>query len=86
MTEVEQWADWCASDGSLSICGTRMIEYSRESMGERWCFHHRKREEFFHVVMAPDGLSYYGPRDDVVGPTGECTDLFPGWSREWADE
>ena len=86
MTEVEQWADWCASDGSLSICGTRMTEYSRESIGMRWCFRHRKREPFYWVVMVPDGLSYYGPSAEVVGPTSECTDLFPGWSRGWADE
>lgn len=85
MSDAEKSADWCATDGSLTICGTSMVEYSRESMGLRWCFHHRKREEFFWVVSVPDGLSYYGPSAGVEGPTRWCTDLFPGWYREAPD-
>lgn len=82
----EQVADWCATDGVVSICGTRMKEGSRRSLGERWCFHHRRREEFWHVVMVPDGMSYYGPHVEIKGPSRDCSDLFPGWSREWSDD
>jgi hypothetical protein len=83
---TEKWADWCDGDDSLTICGTRMKEVSRTSQGVKWCFHCRTRQEFFWVVSVPDGLSYYGPSGSVEGPTNECTDLFPGWSREWDDE
>lgn len=75
-------ADWCATDGQVSICGTRMIEHSRRSEGDRWCFHCRKRHEFFWVVMVPDGLSYYGPTAHMDGVRPDCTDLFPGCYRE----
>lgn len=85
-TEAEQWADWCESDGSFAICGTRMREHSRRSEGIKWCFHCRKRHEFWFVVTVPDGLSYYGPNYSIDGPTRECTDLFPGWSREWEED
>ena len=83
---TERWADWCESSGGLSMSGTRMKERSRESMGDRWCFHHRRRHEFFWVVMVPDGLSYYGPHVEVRGETRDCTDLFPGWTRTWEED
>lgn len=85
MPDTEQWADWCETDGDLTLCGTEMIEYSRESQGERWCFTHRMREEFFWIVMVPAGLSYYGPTAHMEGPTRDCTDLFPGWYRDAPD-
>jgi hypothetical protein len=85
---TEVWADWCESDEAFAICGTRMKEYSRRSEGVHWCFRCRRRVEFEWVVMAPDGLSYYGPTAHM-----ECTncksangDLFPGWTRESEDE
>lgn len=78
-------ADWCEDHGSVVICGTDMIEHSRRSEGLRWCFKHRRREEFWWVVMAPAGLSYYGPTAHMEGPTDECTDLFPGWYRQAVD-
>jgi len=71
-------ADWCVSDGQFSICGTAMKEHSRTSEGIKWCFHCRRRHEFFWVVMVPDGLSYYGPSAGMEGVTSECSDLFPG--------
>lgn len=80
---TEAIADWCATDGRVSICGTRMKEHSRRSLGDKWCFHCRKRHEFSHVVMAPDGLSYYGPHVEIQGVRQDCSDLFPGWYREW---
>lgn len=83
---AEASADWCEDYGTFAICGTRMIEHDRESMGERWCFHCRKRHEFFSVLMVPDGPSYYDPHISIDGPTDDCTDLFPGWSRTWDDE
>lgn len=83
---TQEWADWCHADGQVSICGTRMKEHSRTSMGQRWCFHHRRRHEFARVVMVPDGLSYYGPHIEIQGETDDCTDLFPGWTREWEDD
>jgi hypothetical protein len=61
-------------------------EVSRESSGEHWCFVCRTRREFKRVVMAPVGMSYYGPFTEI-----RCTvcrtvdaDCFPGTVREWA--
>lgn len=81
----EASADWCAVQGELAICGTRMEEYSRSSVGEKWCFHCRRRHEFWWVVSAPAGISYYGPSADMKGVKSGCSDLFPGWSREGGD-
>jgi hypothetical protein len=83
---TETWADWCETDGQVAISGTRMKEYSRRSEGVRWCFHCRQRHEFFWVVMAPDGLSYYGPTAHMEGIGRDCTDLFPGWTREAVED
>ena len=85
-TTVEQGADWCEGFGGLVMCGTRMKEDFRRSEGVKWCFHCRKRHEFFYVVMVPDGLSYYGPTPEIQGVTPDCSDLFPGWFREWDEE
>lgn len=73
----ERRANWCEGDG---------VRTWRKSMGQRWCFRHRARHEFFRVARVPDGLSYYGPSVSIEGPTRECTDLFPGWMREWGDD
>ena len=78
-------ADWCATYGDAIICGTRLVEHSRDSQGIRWCFTCRKRHEFWRVVSVPDGPSYYGPTVDMEGVTPECSDLFPGWSRDWSE-
>lgn len=78
-------ADWCVDNGSVAICGTEMIEHSRDSEGIKWCFTCRKRHEFWWVVMAPAGISYYGPSAHMEGVRHECRDLFPGWFREAAD-
>ena len=83
---AEKWADWCIDDGQMSMVGTRMKEHGRRSQGDRWCFHCRKRHEFWWVVMVPDGLSYYGPQAHMWGIKPDCTDLFPGWKREAVDE
>lgn len=65
--------------------GPDMKEIFRKSEGEKWCFHCRKRREFFYVVTAPIEPSYYGPNPDVK--CGHCNtsdaDLFPGGYREW---
>lgn len=81
-------ADWCVSDGNLSICGTRMVETQRHGVGERWCFGCRQRREFVHVVMSPDGPSYYGPHPAIRCATCNTTDsdLFPGRYREWDED
>lgn len=78
-------ADWCEDLGGIAISGTRMVESSRRSEGEKWCFTCRKRHEFWWVVMVPDGLSYYGPTAHMEGVARDCRDLFPGWYREAAD-
>lgn len=79
-------ADWCEDYGTLTICGTRMIEHSRDSIGDRWCFHCRRRHEFHRVFMVPDGPSWYDPHFSFKGVGPDCTDLFPGWVRTWEDE
>ena len=81
-------ADWCASAGPLTICGTRMVEHSRRSEGIKWCFACRKRVEFHYIVMAPNGFSYYGPHAVIKCANCNTTDgdLFPGWQREWEED
>ena len=83
---AEKWADWCEESGGVTFAGTRMVEHSRKSWGERWCFKCRTRHEFWFVVMVPDGLSYYGPHGEAHGVMDGCTDLFPGWSRAWGED
>lgn len=65
--------------------GPRMIELKRESEGIKWCFHCRKRREFFFIVKAPAEPSYYGPDPDIQCGTCKTSDgdLFPGGEREW---
>jgi hypothetical protein len=82
---TEASTDWCEDHGSLVICGTDMEEVFRTSEGVKWCFHCRKRHEFWWVVMAPKGISYYGPTAHMEGIGRECSDLFPGWYREAVD-
>ncbi|MEV7827530.1 hypothetical protein [Microbacterium enclense] len=79
--DLDKSADWCVQAGGISIAGTDMVESSRESDGIKWCFHCRKRHEFWWVVMVPNGLSYYGPSAHMEGVGRYCTDLFPGWVR-----
>lgn len=65
--------------------GPEMREIKRESKGVKWCFHCRKRREFFFTVMAPVVPDYYGPNADIR--CDHCNtsdgDLFPGNEREW---
>lgn len=76
------------SESTLHICWTEPHEeVFREPDGERWCFTCRKRRDFEHVCMAPVGMSWYGPYQQI-----ECTvcktvdgDCFPGTMREWSD-
>jgi hypothetical protein len=79
-------ADWCVESGALTICGTQMVERSRTSEGVKWCFYCRKRHEFWRVLWVPDGPSYYEPYLTVDGVKDDCTDLFPGWTREWGED
>ncbi len=61
-------------------------EVVREDIGERWCFQCRKRREFQYVVMAPVGMSWYGPSPSIRCECGAIDgDLFPGREREWSD-
>jgi hypothetical protein len=83
---TEKVADWCEETEGFAICGTRMVEHSRRSMDVKWCFTCRKRHEFWWVVMAPDGMSYYGPHVEIQGARDGCRDLFPGWTREWGED
>ena len=71
--------------GNAIVCREELEEIKRELLGERWCFQERKRRDFFYVLTAPVGLSYYGPTLDVrCGTCGRMdADLFPGYSREW---
>lgn len=83
--ESTESVDWCKDFGGVVVCGTDMEEVSRTAEGIKWCFHCRKRHEFWWVVSAPSGISYYGPSARMEGISRECTDLFPGWTREAAD-
>ena len=70
---------------ALVLCGPAMREHSRSSIGVRWCFTHRKREEFFCVVSVEVEPSYWGPTAGIEGPRSDCRDLFPGWAWEWSE-
>jgi len=82
-----EMADWCEQSEGFAICGTRMKEVRRESVGIKWCFACRKRAAFEFVVIAPDGLSYYGPEGyhECTNCKARESDLFPGWTREYED-
>jgi hypothetical protein len=47
VTAAVDSADWCEDFGALAICGTSTVEHSRTSEGVKWCFHCRKRHEFW---------------------------------------
>ncbi len=65
--------------------GPAMEEIKRTSEGIKWCFHCRKRNEFFYIVTAPVAPSYYGPNFYIR--CGGCNtsdgDMFPGHERIW---
>lgn len=73
---------------SVHIHRTPMEEVTREPYREAWCFHERKRTQHIAVLTQTVEPSYYDPSWNV-----ECdscgrldADVFPGGSREWADE
>lgn len=73
-------------DTIVTIChGGEHREVKRRSEGVKWCFHCRKRQEFWFIVTAPIVPDWYGPIADVR--CGHCNasdgDLFPGREREW---
>lgn len=71
--------------GALVNMPGRMKEIKRDSQGVKWCFHCRKRCEFFFIVTVEVEPSYYGPNCYVQ--CGECKtsdgDCFPGRERTW---
>ena len=70
---------------SVHICYTEPLEeIVRKQIGQRWCFVCRKRRNFSWVVMAPVGLSYYGPHEKIVCDACKTQDgdCFPGTYRE----
>ena len=71
--------------GAVVICSEPVEEIYRESIGERWCFICRARREFWYLVHAPVGLSYYGPNPSIrCGTCGQVDgDCGFGRSREW---
>lgn len=71
-----------------AICGERLEEIVRRPDGlERWCFRCRTKRRFDYVVLAPVGMSYYGPTPAVECATCHLIDgdLFPGNYREWEE-
>jgi len=76
---------------TVTIChGPTMEEASRTSMGVKWCFKCRTRNEFQWVVMSPviDWNDEASIAAAMWGPTaysecGNCKrhagELFPGW-------
>jgi len=72
----------------VHILYTAMKEYKRIPLGERYCFHCRKRRTFTNVLMVPaDPMSYYGPSAKVVCDIcgTQDADVFPGWARTCED-
>lgn len=51
-TDTEATADWCATDGAVAICGTRMREHPRRSEGERYFCSRWAMEDHYHLVLA----------------------------------
>ena len=82
----------------VMIChGPEMEESSRASMGVKWCFECRSRNEFQWIVMAPvidwnhEATIYaamWGPTaHSECGNCGEhAGELFPGWVYGVMDE
>ncbi len=78
-----------ARETTVHLCYTPMREYRRIPLGERYCFHCRKRRTFTDVIMVPtDPMSYYGPTSKIVCDVcgQQDADVFPGWSRSYEDE
>ena len=72
---------------TVHICrGPALIEVSRQSLGERWCFSCRKRREFLLTVRDSVEPSYYEPVTSVLcGVCGQVDgDCGFGTSREWS--
>lgn len=78
-----------ARETTVHLCYTPMREYGRIHLGERYCFHCRKRRTFTDVIMvSTDPMSYYGPTSKIVCDVcgQQDADVFPGWSRSYEDE
>lgn len=71
---------------ALTVCRTEMVEFSRESVGEKWCFRCRKRLPHDFVVMVEEEPGYYGPtrKFECSKCKGDFT-CFPGTWREWVE-
>lgn len=78
----------CQTFNNVTICGpSAWKEYSRESVGIKWCFGCRKRLEYFWVVEGdPSPGDWYGPsaRFECSGCKGDRTLGF-GRAWEWDD-
>ena len=72
---------------AFHVCRTPMEEIHRESLGDRWCFHCRRRHEFVYLIRATVEPSYYDPTPSIQGlPCGaQDGDMFPGHEREWGE-
>lgn len=76
----------CEVYEGLTVCRSGGMERIRhDSQGERWCFHCRKRREFFLDVWRDIEPSYYDPNPSIRCGTCDAidADLFPGQIREW---
>ena len=52
----------CRTFGNVTICGpSKWVEFSRDSVGIKWCFQCRKHLEYFWIVEGDPEPNYYGP-------------------------
>lgn len=74
------------NEQTVFVCRPRAWEvFSRESLGERWCFRCRKRRDFELTVEGEPMPTWYAPMPMVKCKTCGLLDgdLFPGRFREW---
>ena len=71
----------------VTICGpSDWAEFSRESVGVKWCFGCRKHLEHFWIVEGDPNPNYYGPTARYAcGACNQSRTLFPGWTYEQDD-
>lgn len=77
----------CIHSDNLTICRPSSWKaFSRQPVGDKWCFGCRKRLPHDWIVEGEDGESYYAPnaRYDCTQCHRDRT-LFPGWAREVAE-
>lgn len=78
---------------TIYVCGAPMTERKRWDEGVMWCFHCRKRVQFWQVLLVASkeaieaSMGFWTHTRRIECEHGHLNgDLFPGRWREWDDE